>query len=128
MENKYTGEVPCKIGDKNGVLVFDYAALAIVRSQITQEELSNLAQLAPDKLAIMAAAGFKKKNPDITADYIMEQSPPIMELATAIDRALLSAYHGPERARQILEPIDKEVAKAERALKEADSKKKPVTK
>ena len=124
MENKYTGEVPFKVGEKQGTLVFDYNALAIVKSQITQEELDNLAQLAPDKLAIMAAAGFKKLSPDITAEYIMDNSPPIMLLATAIDRALLFAYHGPEAARQILEPIDREVEATERALKKKDSSKK----
>lgn len=124
MENKYTGEVPLKVGDKQGILVFDYAALALVRSQISQNEMDNLAQLSPDKLAIMAACGFKKKSPDITADFIMEQSPPIMTLATAIDRALLFAYHGPEEARKILEPIDEAVA--EYQAKEAESKKKPA--
>ena len=124
MENKYTGEVPFKVGEKDGTLVYDYNALAVVKSQITQAELDNLAQLAPDKLAIMAAAGFQKKSPDITAEYIMDKSPPIMALATAIDRALLFAYHGPENARKILEPIDKEVEAAEKALEEAESKKK----
>lgn len=129
MENKYTGEVPFKVGEIDGVLVYDYNALAIVKSQISQEELDNLAQLAPDKLAIMAAAGFLKKTPAITADIIMEASPPLMALATAVDRALLFAYHGPEQARKILEPIDKEVAKIEAAeRKEATKKNQKKTK
>lgn len=123
MENKYTGEVPLKIGDKQGILVFDYAALGAVRSQISQAEMDNLAQMPPDKLAIMAACGFKKKSPDITLEYIMEQSPPIMALATAIDRALLFAYHGPEDARKILEPIDNAVAEYEAKTQESTKKK-----
>lgn len=127
MENKYTGEVPLKIGDHQGILVFDWAALAAVKSQITQAEMDNLAQLAPDKLAIMAACGFKKKSPEITLEIIMAASPAIMEVATAIDRALLFAYHGPEEARKILEPIDKAVDEF-MASTEKESKKKPPEK
>lgn len=107
MENKYTGEVPLKIGEHNGVLVYDWAAVSFVKTNLTPEELDNLAQVSPEKLALVAAAGFKKKSPEITVDVIMEASPSIMEVATAIDRALLFAFHGPENARQILEPIDK---------------------
>lgn len=128
MENKYTGEVPFTVGKYNGTLVYDYAALAIIRSQITQDELDNLAQLSPDKLAIMAAAGFQKLSPEITQEIIMSVSPPIMLMATAIDRALLFAYHGPEQARAILEPIDKAVEEAEKAEKTAATKKKTKSK
>ncbi len=106
MENKYTGEIPLKIGDHAGVLVYDWAALAVVKSTLSPQEMENLAQLAPDKLAALAAAGFKKKNPEITVEVIMQASPAIMDVATAVDRALLFAYHGPENARKILEPLD----------------------
>ena len=126
MENKYTGEVPLKIGDQEGILVFDWAALAAVKSQITQAEMDNLAQLAPDKLAIMAACGFKKKSPAITLEVIMAASPPIMEVATAIDRALLFAYHGPEAARQILEPIDNAVNDFAKSTAKESKKKSPA--
>jgi hypothetical protein len=126
MENKYTGEVPLKIGDQDGILVFDWAALAAVKSQISQAEMDNLAQLAPDKLAIMAACGFKKKSPHLTLEVIMAASPPIMEVATAIDRALLFAYHGPEAARQILEPIDKAVDDFEKSTAKESKKKSPA--
>lgn len=124
MENKYTGEVPFKVGDKNGILVFDYAALAVIKSAIKPQEMDNLVQLSPEKLAIMAEAGFKKKSPDITASYIMEISPPVMQLAVAIDRALLFAYHGPENARKILEPLDNAAEEMEKNAK----KKLPVMK
>lgn len=129
MENKYTGEVPFRVGNMDGILVFDYAALAVVKSSITQDELDNLAQLMPDKMALVAAAGFKKKSPNITAETIMEHSPPIMALATAIDRALLFAYHGPDQARKILEPIDNAVAEieAKEAADRAEAAKKKTT-
>lgn len=115
MDNKYTGEIDFTVGGVAGILVYDWAALGVVRSTITQEEWNNLAQLHPEKLAAVAAAGFKKKSPHITAAFIIENSPPIMEMANAVDRALLFAYHGPETARKILEPVDqlnKELEKA----------------
>lgn len=121
MENKYTGEVPLKVGDKDGILVYDWAALAVIKSNTTQAEIGNLAQMHPEKLALVMAAGFKKKNPDITVEYIMANSPPIMDAAQAVDRALLFAYHGPEEARKILEPLDKAIEQAEKEL----SKKNP---
>lgn len=123
MENKYTGEVPLNIGDKKGVLVYDWNALALVRSNLTQQEMDNLAQLHPEKLALLTAAGFKKKNPEITAEVIMEISPPIMELANAVDRALLFAYHGPEAARQILEPMDKAIEEMTKKKQKNEKKK-----
>jgi len=117
MENKYTGEVPFTVGEMNGVLIFDYTAMAAVKSAISAAEMENLAQLSPDKLAIMAEAGFKKKSPEITAAHVMKASPPIMALANAIDRALLFAFHGPEGAREILEPLDKAAEQIEKAAK-----------
>lgn len=109
MQNKYTGEVPLKIGDKEGILVFDWEALALARSNLSDKDFENIAQMAPDKLAILAAAGFRKHNPEMDVDFIMKSSPAIMIVANALDRALLFAYHGPETAKQILEPLDKAV-------------------
>lgn len=107
MENKYTGEVPLKIGDVQGTLVYDWEAISIMRSTLDDKDLENLVQVDPKKLAIVAAAGFKRHNPELTAEVIIKHSPPIMEVAEAIDRALLFGLHGPENARKILEPLDK---------------------
>lgn len=122
-ENPYTGKVPLKIGDQDGILFFDWDAITIVKTTISDDELTNLAQISPDKLAILAAAGFQKHCPDITADIVKAACPPIMEVATAVDRALLIAYHGPENARTILEPLDKMNADMD-----AKVTKKPATK
>ena len=124
MENKYTGEVPYSVGDKKGVMVIDYAALAAIKSKVTQADLENLVQMSPEKLAHMAACAFKKLSPEITYEYIMEQSPPIMQLAEAVDRAMLFSFHGPENARKILEPIDNAVDE----FQETNTKKKPQKK
>lgn len=126
MENKYTGEIPLKIGNIQGTLVYDWAAISVIKTTCTDKELENLAQMDPAKIAICLAAGFKKHNQEITAEVIMESSPPILEATEAMDRALLFAFHGKEAAAEMLETLDKINEKAKEkveGIKEQSKKK-----
>jgi hypothetical protein len=125
MDNKYTGEVECQIGEQKGILLFDWAAMSVVQSVLTQQDLDNLVTVPADKLAECLAAGFKAKSPDITKEVIMEASPPIMYVCERFDRAMLYALHGPEDARKILEVADRLNEEAEAALKKNKPPKKP---
>lgn len=120
MTNKYTGEIPLKIGEKNGILVFDWRALAAIKSKFSHEQLGLLTEQSPAVLAEMLVMGFQKHSKDITFDDVMDASPAIAEMVAAIDTALLFAYQGPETARKVLEK-----AEEIQEILDEDSKKKP---
>lgn len=118
-KNTYTGEIPCKVGAVNGRMVFDYAALAAVNSSFKRDQLMDIMAMSITELVKIAAIGFQKLTPELDEDTIMKLSPPVTVLATAIDHALLHAYHGPEEAKQIID----EVKKINDVLKKSAAKK-----
>lgn len=125
--NKHKGCVPLKIGSVDGVLVYDWTALSTLKASYTDEQLQNLPKLPVDAIIGILLAGFQKHSPEITQAEIIEASPPLMEVYTAIDSALLYAYHGPETAEQILESIkeiQKNIEAAGAAAQTAGKKKK----
>lgn len=98
MTNKYTGEVALTIGDKSGNLVFKWAELAAVRTQypdVKDFRLGALMLTNPEHLAGILAIGFSRLNSEITKDFIMEVSPPILSMASALDKAMAHSYFGP---------------------------------
>lgn len=121
--NKYSARVPLVIGAITGILVFDWTAIATLKSAgYTDEQLQNLPSLPPGDLAAILAAGFQKENPELTADKILSASPPLMVALKALDTALLFAYHGPETAENILESMD-EIQKNLDAINKSPKKK-----
>lgn len=129
MTNKYTGEVPLKIGAEQGTLVYNWGALGTVESEFTKEELQNMQNLHPDKIARLAEIGFSEHNPEITAKSFKtaKPSPALFEVAKACDQALLYAYHGDEQATAILKRIE-EAEQAVQGTQEPAPKKNPKKK
>lgn len=127
MTNKYTGEVPLKVGEKQGTLVYNWGAIGTVEAEFTKEQLENLPNLKPDQLARIAEIGFSEKSPEIKADDFnnAKPAPAVFVVAKAIDQALLYAYHGDDQATAILKRIEKaekEIEESEAAADEAKKK------
>lgn len=89
--NKITGEKTIEIDGKECVLRYTWRALAEIESQ--HGESPNL--FNAETLAAVAAAGFRERHPELTADRLMELSPPLVPLATAVQEAIQWAYFGP---------------------------------
>lgn len=90
--NKITGECPVDINGRTYTLRFDWTALAAVES----EHGSSPNLFSPAVVASVAAAGFKRTHPELTAERITELSPPLVPLANAVQHALTWAYFGAE--------------------------------
>lgn len=127
-KNKYAGEIPLKIGSKQGTLVFDWRALGALHTNFSKDALEKIMERTPEELAQILAIGFQKLSPDITVDIIFDASPAIEEVAMAIDKALLYAYHGTEKAEQIIAYMDKARAAVDESTFGKTPKKKPAQK
>lgn len=93
--NKYTGEVPVKVGDKVCTLFFSWRALAEVQSKHGTDILKELSHgMSFDIIADVLAIGFKKHNPEMTKEAIMDASPAFVPMVQAVDKALAFAYFG----------------------------------
>jgi hypothetical protein len=115
MTNKYTGAVSVDFGKVKGELVYDWNALATVKTEFKDEQIATLYSATPKQIARLLEIGFQKKNPEITADLIMEESPPMLQLAGLIDKAILYAHWGAEEAEKMIKEDDdrrKEIADA----------------
>lgn len=107
VKNKYTGETPVTIGGKTYTLVYNWTALAALETEFKKEQIQSLDQQNPQALAKMLVIGLQEKHPDITEDLVMKSSPVVMDIVKAIDTALLYSYHGPEKAKEILDNLEK---------------------
>jgi len=90
--NPITGEHDITIAGKPYVLRYDWAALSEVEA--AHGQAPDL--FSPDVVASVAAAGLKRKHPEMTAERIKELSPPLVPLAHAVQTALQWAYFGDE--------------------------------
>ncbi|MFA5706800.1 MAG: hypothetical protein WDA41_10635 [Candidatus Neomarinimicrobiota bacterium] len=90
--NPITGEAEITIAGQAYSIRYDWAALAEVEA--AHGQAPNL--FSPDVVASVAAAGLKRKHPDMTAERIKELSPPLVPLAHAVQTALQWAYFGDE--------------------------------
>jgi len=99
MDNKFTGVVPLEFGGKEYKIVFDWEALALLKSEFSQEEQSKLfTQQNPHVLAKVLVFGLKRHHPEVTAEQILKASPPFLKVVSALDRALRWAYFGIDEA------------------------------
>ncbi len=121
--SKHTGNVPLQIGTKKLNIKFDYAALSALDENCTRDDLENLNRIPIAKLVKILVIGLAANHPEIDEDWVMAESPPVADLAKAIDHALLFARFGPATAEQIIEKM-KEL---EEAAKTAANKKAPAT-
>ena len=97
MSNKYTGATPLMLNGKKYTLVFDWRALAKLRSQFNDKDISNLLNEGQiGDIAAIVAIGLEKHHDHMTAETVIEISPPLMTTLESLDDALTFAYFGPD--------------------------------
>lgn len=94
--NALTGERTVQMAGQPYVLRFDWSALAAIVEQFGEEP--NLFDI--DIVAGVAALGFQKRHPELTADRLKELAPPLVPFVQAVSEALQWAYFGPEEPPQ----------------------------
>jgi len=90
--NPTTGEKVIAINGERLTLKFTWKAIAEVEAK--HGDTPNLFE--PETVADVAAAGLRDRHPEMTAERIMELSPPLVPLARDVQEALQYAYFGPE--------------------------------
>ena len=90
--NVLTGEKMIHIGGHEHVLKFTWRAL----SEIEQKYGDRPNLFDPDVIAVIAAIGLRDRHPEMTAERIMDVSPPLVPFAKAVQTAIQWAYFGPE--------------------------------
>lgn len=110
MDNKYTGEVILDIQGKPHTLVFDWSALALLKSKFTVDEIARILKTQePENVAFMLHCALKKHHPEMTPEKILNISPPFVTTLQALDTAITYAYFGPRDAKDVAaeaEPAD----------------------
>lgn len=98
MANKYTAVVKIQIGKQTYNLVYNWNAIAEVKSYYPGDDIITKLNGGTDPilLAKVLAAGLKEYHQEITSKQILEISPPIFKMVKAIDDAMNYAYFGPE--------------------------------
>lgn len=105
MSNLHAGEVTITIGGRPYTLVYDWAAIASLTDAFENEFDSVLGE-AMDKLdtAVLARAleiGLRKHHPgELNAAAIMQVSPPLVSVNSAISEALTRAFWGAEKQQE----------------------------
>jgi len=93
--NKYKGETHLVIDGKKHTIDFDWNALAILKQTVTDKELEQV--VSGENLELVAdvlAVGLKKHHPEMTAQMIMDLSPPFVTAVQALEQALTYSYFG----------------------------------
>jgi len=90
--NQITGEKIITINGDKYYLRFTWKALSEIETKFGDSPNLFNAEVVSN----IAAIGMREKHPDITAEKIMELSPPLMPFARDIQQALQWAYFGPE--------------------------------
>lgn len=97
MANAYLGEVEVELGGKTCRLCLPWKALAEIKTTLGEDALATLENVSDvEKLAKILEIGLRKYNPEMTAEAIIELSPPIMTVTTALNLALTYALFGGE--------------------------------
>jgi hypothetical protein len=105
MRNPHAGEVVITIGDRTCTLVYDWAAIASLTDAFGKEFDQTLSE-AMDKLdtVVLARAleiGLQKHHPgELDAAAIMQASPPLVSVNSAISEALTRAFWGAEKPQE----------------------------
>jgi hypothetical protein len=90
--NKVTGEKVIKLDGKVVVLRYTWRAIAEIEEK--HGDMPNLFEA--EVVASIAAIGLREKQPEYTAERIMELSPPLIPFAKDVQEALQWAYFGKE--------------------------------
>lgn len=101
MTNIYKGECSLNIHGTEYTLVYDWAALSVLKSKYTDSDLSDVATGQNlDIIADVIAIGLQKHHKGITAKDIMDLSPPLISTITTLGTALNISYYGAPEAPQ----------------------------
>ena len=101
--NPVTGEKLIEIGGQKCVLKFTWKALAEIEAKFGENpNLFNAGVLSK-----VAAAGLRDRQPEMTAEKIMEISPPLVPFAHAIQTAMQWAYFGAESIPEASKEVKK---------------------
>ncbi|SRR5581483_6793029 len=92
----HTGEKKIEIGGKKVTLVYDWKAISRAQAAHGSEVFNLLLSSGPEVVADVLAIGLEKSNPEMTAEAILELSPPLIPAINAIHAALSVAYWGPD--------------------------------
>jgi hypothetical protein len=100
MQNNYRGQVPVRIGDADLTLQFDYDALALIRSNMGEDNahaiLSLTRGLDPKLFSQLVAIALHRNHPDWTAELVYAEFPPPHPTMQALIRAYNLFYFGPD--------------------------------
>lgn len=102
--NKYTGEITIKIVGKDYPVCFNWRALSKVKSLFTDAIWSNLQGADPEKLAEILEIGID--NPEVTKEFILDASPPLISVVKVLDQAVGFAYFGPDGVPEATDQSD----------------------
>lgn len=91
--NPVTGEKIIDIEGRKYVLRFTWRVL----SEIEQKYGDKPNLFDPEIIAFVGAAGLRARHPEITAEWILDTSPPLVPFAGAVQEALQWAYFGPDK-------------------------------
>lgn len=97
MANTYRGAVRLRLGEQDCLLVYDWQALARLKTDLGDDVLSRIAGAGdPVLLSRILAIGLARHQPDLDdPPTIMRLSPPYMPCVEAVHRAVNAAYWGP---------------------------------
>lgn len=98
--NKYTAETQIDMAGGKYTLSFDWAARAAFKSLYADDEAISKALSKgadePELLSNLVAVCLKKHHPEITAEFVMQNSPPIVPLSSALQSVILYSLWGPD--------------------------------
>lgn len=96
IDSPITGETPIDLGSLGRcTLRYDWRAQAQLQPLVDGCDLAAvLAGRDPDRLAAIVAAGLRRHHPGISAEQVLDASPPLMPVATAVVQALNRARFG----------------------------------
>ena len=97
MDDPYNGEVSLNMAGENYTLVYDWAALAKLKTTFTESDLDAIVNGENmEMMAEVMAIGLQRHHEGIAAEEIKKLSPPLLPTVTALNKALTYAYFGPD--------------------------------
>jgi hypothetical protein len=99
MPNPHRGEARIKIGRKTYTVAYDWNAIAALKEELGSEFDQKISEAAVEcdlrVLASVLRIGLVKHHGDALSDQdIIDASPPVVQVNTAIQTALTRAFHG----------------------------------
>lgn len=95
MENPISGIIPLPLNGTDYKLQFTWNAVA----QISRKFGTNTNLFDPDVLAQVVAIGLQKHHPEeANAEFVMDASPPLIEVINIVTKGLQYAYFGEKGA------------------------------